>query len=227
MGKSINYLEVFMDKEKLFKDICDAVVNMEDEETEALCRKSLELGIPAFETITQGLVAGMDAVGKMYQEGEYFLPEILICSDAMNAGLDILKPHLDRNILDREVKIIIGVVEGDTHDIGKNIVKIMMESAGFNVIDLGRDVKLDRFVEKAEEVEANVICMSTLMTTTMPGMKTVIENLKGKNVRDKYTVMIGGGPVSQKFADSIGADIYTSDANSAVRRLKEVLGYEG
>lgn len=216
-----------MDKEKLFKDICDAVVNMEDEETEALCSQSLELGIPAFETITQGLVAGMDTVGKMYQEGEYFLPEILICSDAMNAGLDILKPHLDRNILDKEVKIVIGVVEGDTHDIGKNIVKIMMESAGFNVIDLGRDVKLDRFVEKAEEVEADVICMSTLMTTTMPGMKTVIENLKGKNIRDKYTVMIGGGPVSQKFAHSIGADIYTSDANSAVRRLKEVLGYEG
>lgn len=218
---------IHVDKEMLFKNICDAVVNMEEEETAELCRKSLELGIPAYEAITKGLIAGMDVVGKLYQEGEYFLPEILICSDAMNAGLDILKPHMDRNILDKEVKIVIGVIEGDTHDIGKNIVKIMMEAAGFNVIDLGRDVKPERFVETAEAENAEVICMSTLMTTTMQGMEKVIDDLKDKNIRDKYKVMIGGGPVSQKFADSIGADIYTADANAAVKRLKEVLSYAG
>lgn len=211
-----------MDKAALFSDILDALVDMEDEKVVELCNKSLELGIPAYETITQGLIKGMDKVGKLYEEEEYFLPEVLICSDAMNAGLEILKPHLDRQLSDRPIKVIIGVVEGDTHDIGKNIVKIMMESSGFVVYDLGRDVPLNRFIDKAEEENADIICMSTLMTTTMPGMKRVIDILKEKNVRSKYKVMIGGGPVSQRFADEIGADLYTLDANEAVRRVKEL-----
>lgn len=212
-----------MGKEELFKAICDAVVNMDEDKVMELCTESLKQNITAYETITNGLIKGMDIVGRLYQEGEYFLPEVLICSDAMNVGLDILKPHLNRQILDKEVKVVIGVVEGDTHDIGKNLVKIMMEAAGFNVIDLGRDVKLDKFIETAKSENANVICMSTLMTTTMPGMKTVIEMLNENKIRDKYIVMIGGGPVSQKYADAIGADIYTVDAGSAVKKLKEVL----
>lgn len=216
-----------MEKEILFKNIRDAVVEMEEEKVAELCNKSLEENISAYETITYGLIVGMDEVGKLYQEGEYFLPEVLICSDAMNGGLEILKPHLDRQIRDKEVKIVIGVVEGDTHDIGKNLVKIMMESAGFTVFDLGRDVELYKFVEKAEQENADVICMSTLMTTTMSGMKDVITMLDEKNIRNKYKVMIGGGPVSQKFADKIGADIYTVDASSAVKKLKEVKCYEG
>lgn len=212
----------FMDKAALFNDILNALVDMEDEKVVELCNKSLELGISAYETITQGLIKGMDKVGKLYEEEEYFLPEVLICSDAMNAGLDILKPHLDRQLSDRPIKVIIGVVEGDTHDIGKNIVKIMMESSGFVVYDLGRDVPLNRFIDKAEEENADIICMSTLMTTTMPGMKKVIDILNEKNIRSKYKVMIGGGPVSQRFADEIGADLYTLDANEAVRRVKEL-----
>ncbi|MGE5627330.1 MAG: corrinoid protein [Solirubrobacterales bacterium] len=216
-----------MDNNKLFTDISAAVVEMDEDQVAELCEASLENNIPAHKTINKGLISGMDKVGVLYEEGEYFLPEVLICSDAMNAGLDILKPHLDRNILDKEIKIVIGVVEGDTHDIGKNLVKIMQESSGFNVIDLGRDVKLSSFVETAERENADVICMSTLMTTTMPGMKKVIDMLVEKNVRDKYKVMIGGGPVSQKFADTIGADIYTVDANSAVKALKEVFSYAG
>lgn len=211
-----------MDKAALFNDILNALVDMEDEKVVELCNKSLELGIPAYETITEGLIKGMDKVGKLYEEEEYFLPEVLICSDAMNAGLDILKPHLDRQLSDRPIKVIIGVVEGDTHDIGKNIVKIMMESSGFVVYDLGRDVPLNRFIDKAEEENADIICMSTLMTTTMPGMKKVIDILNEKNIRSKYKVMIGGGPVSQRFADEIGADLYTLDANEAVRRVKEL-----
>lgn len=211
-----------MDKAALFSDILDALVDMEDEKVVELCNKSLELGIPAYETITQGLIKGMDKVGKLYEEEEYFLPEVLICSDAMNAGLEILKPHLDRQLSNRPIKVIIGVVEGDTHDIGKNIVKIMMESSGFIVYDLGRDVPLNRFIDKAEEENADIICMSTLMTTTMPGMKKVIDILNEKNIRSKYKVMIGGGPISQRFADEIGADLYTLDANEAVRRVKEL-----
>lgn len=224
---TINFGGDKMDNNKLFTDICHAVVEMDEDQVAELCEASLEKNIPAHETINNGLISGMDKVGALYEDGEYFLPEVLICSDAMNAGLDILKPHLDRNILDKEIKIVIGVVEGDTHDIGKNLVKIMQESSGFNVIDLGRDVKLSSFVETAERENADVICMSTLMTTTMPGMKKVIDMLVEKNVRDKYKVMIGGGPVSQKFADTIGADIYTVDANSAVKALKEVFSYAG
>lgn len=211
-----------MNKEELFKNISDAIVDMEEDITRELCEKSLEVGIPAYETINNGLIKGMDRVGKLYEEEEYFLPEVLICSDAMNEGLGILKPHLDRGILDKPLKVVIGVIEGDTHDIGKNLVKVMMEAAGFTVYDLGRDVQVTRFVEEAEEKEADIICMSTLMTTTMPGMKTVIDNLKNRNIRERFKVMIGGGPVSQKFATEIGADFYTVDANEAVRKVKEV-----
>ncbi|GAA0116285.1 corrinoid protein [Clostridium senegalense] len=211
-----------MNKEELFKNISDAIVDMEEDVTRELCEKSLEVGIPAYETINNGLIKGMDRVGKLYEEEEYFLPEVLICSDAMNEGLDILKPHLDRGILDKPLKVVIGVIEGDTHDIGKNLVKVMMEAAGFTVYDLGRDVPVTRFVEEAEEKEVDIICMSTLMTTTMPGMKSVIDNLKNKNIRERFKVMIGGGPVSQKFASEIGADFYTVDANEAVRKVKEV-----
>lgn len=213
-----------MEKETLFGQISDALVEMEEDTVARLCEKTLELGIPAYETITGALIPGMDRVSRLYEEEEYFLPEVLICSDAMNAGLDIVKPHLDKSSLEEPIKVVMGVVEGDTHDIGKNLVRIMMEAAGFEVYDLGRDVKLDRFVEKAEEVKADLIGMSTLMTTTMDGMKTVIDKLSERNIRDKYKILIGGGPISQNFADRIGADLYTKDASEAVRRVKEVMG---
>ena len=211
-----------MDIQKLFKQISEAVVEMEDDLVVELCNKSLELLIPAEQTIEEGLVAGMDRVGQLYEEQEYFLPEILTCSDTLNIGLDILKPHIQTETVDNPIKVVIGVVEGDTHDIGKNLVKIMMESAGFEVHDLGRDVPLQDFIDVAEKVGANFICMSTLMTTTMAGMKTVIDMLKAKEIREKYKVMIGGGPISQKFADDIGADAYTVDANEAVKRIKKM-----
>lgn len=212
-----------MDKEKLFEDIAEAVVEMDDDGVIDLCEKSLELGIAAEETINKGLVKGMDQVGKLYEEQEYFLPEVLTCSDTLNEGIDILKPHVKVEKTANPVRIVIGVVEGDTHDIGKNLVKIMMEAAGFEVHDLGRDVPLEEFINKAEEINANIICMSTLMTTTMPGMKKVIDMLEEKGIRDKYRVMIGGGPISQKFATEIGADDYTVDATEAVKRIKELV----
>lgn len=213
-----------MEKEVLFKKISDNVVEMEDEEVEDLCEKSLNQGIDPSETITKGLVDGMDRVGVLYDTGEYFLPEVLTASYAMNAGIDVLKPHIKREQSSETIKIVIGVVEGDTHDIGKNLVKIMAESAGFIVYDLGRDVPLDEFIRVAEEKECDFICMSTLMTTTMVGMRTVIERLKERKLRDKFKVMIGGGPISQKFADEIGADAYTVDATAAVRKMKELKG---
>lgn len=213
-----------MDKELLFKKMSDALVEMEEGEVVDLCNQTLASGILADETINKGLIAGMNEVSRLYEEEEYFLPEVLICSDVMNAGLDVVKPHLVKNTLADPIKVVIGVVQGDTHDIGKNLVRIMMEAGGCEVHDLGRDVQLDRFVEKAEEVGADVICMSTLMTTTMDGMKTVIDRLQEKNIRDKYKIFIGGGPLSQQFADRIGADVYTKDAGEAVRRVKAICG---
>ena len=213
-----------MEKEQLFKQLSDNVVEMEDEKVEELCKLSLEMNIDPSETINEGLVNGMDRVGELYASGEYFLPEVLTCSYALNAGIDILKPHIKKEETKDTVKIVIGVVEGDTHDIGKNLVKIMCESAGFEVYDLGRDVELDEFVRVAEEKEADFICMSTLMTTTMPGMKTVIDKLKELNIRGKYKVLIGGGPISQKFAEEIEADAYTVDATAAVKKMKELKG---
>lgn len=213
-----------MEKEMLFQQISENIVEMEDERVEELCQQALDQGIDAAETIQQGLIPGMDRVGVLYEEGEYFLPEVLTASYALNAGLAVLRPHIKQEESSGKVKIVIGVVEGDTHDIGKNLVKIMSESAGFEVIDLGRDVPLDQFIETAERENCDFICLSTLMTTTMLGMRTVIEKLEQQQIREKYKVMIGGGPVSQKFADEIGADAYTVDANAAVRKMKEWKG---
>ena len=213
-----------MEKEKLYQLIAENVVEMEDEAVEELCQQALDAGYDAAETINKGLIPGMDRVGVLYEEGEYFLPEVLTASYALNAGLDILRPHIRQEESGDKIKIVIGVVEGDTHDIGKNLVKIMAESAGFDVIDLGRDVPLNDFIETAEKEHCDFICLSTLMTTTMPGMKTIIEKLNEKGIREKYKVLIGGGPVSQKYADEIGADAYTVDANSAVRKMKELKG---
>jgi dimethylamine corrinoid protein len=213
-----------MEKSMVFKEIRDALVEMEQEKVVELSNKCLEEKIDASEIINNGLLQGMNEVSRLYEEEEYFLPEVLMCSDAFNAGLDVVKPHLDKNLMQDPIKVVIGVVEGDTHDIGKNLVKIMMESSDFKVYDLGRDVELDKFVDKAEEINADIICMSTLMTTTMDGMKNVVDKLKERNIRDKFKVMIGGGPISKHFADIIGADLYTKDANEAVRKAKEIMG---
>lgn len=165
----------------------------------------------------------MKRAGDAFQEEEYFVTDLLLCSDAMNNALDVLRPHLERNELEHNHTIVIGVVEGDTHDIGKNLVKTMFQTQGFEVIDLGRDVEVNKFVDAAEEHGAEIICMSTLMTTTMRNMRRVVEILEERGLRDKYKVMIGGGPISQSFADKIGADKYTIDAIEAVKAAKELL----
>ncbi|MDQ7097184.1 corrinoid protein [Desulfosporosinus sp. PR] len=213
-----------MNKATLFQDIAQALVEFETEKVAELAEETLQQNIPAYETITEGLVTGMNEVGRLYEEEEYFLPEVLMCSDAFNAGLEVVQPHLDKSSLEKPIKMVIGVVEGDTHDIGKNLVRILSGASGFEIYDLGRDVPLEQFIAKAEETQSDMICMSTLMTTTMDGMKTVIDRLKEQNLRDKYKVLIGGGPISQTFCDRIGADLYASDASSAVRKAKEIMG---
>lgn len=213
-----------MSKEELFAKIKDAVIEMDDEAVESLCNEAIAENFDATEVIREGLIKGMDRVGELYATGEYFLPEVLTASFALNAGVDILKPYMKKEVSTKPVKIVIGVVEGDTHDIGKNLVKIMCESAGFEVIDLGRDVPINEFVDVAEKENADFILMSTLMTTTMSGMKAVVDELTARGIRDKYKVMIGGGPISQRFCDEIGADAYTVDAASCVKKIKEIMG---
>ena len=195
-------------KEELLKRLSDGVLDMEEEDVAEAAREYLESGYPALDGIMEGLIDGMNRAGQLFEEEEYFVTDILLCSDAMYAGLDVLKPHLPTESEDNKKKVVIGVVEGDTHDIGKNLVKIMLETAGFEMIDLGRDVPLQKFVDSAKEEGAELVCMSTLMTTTMAGMETVIHLLEEAGIRDQVKVMIGGGPISQKFADKIGADGY-------------------
>ena len=211
-------------KEELLEKLSECVVEMEDEEVVDVAKEYIDSGYPAFDGIMDGLVDGMNKASDLYDEEEYFVTDVLLCSDAMYEGLNILRPHLPAEEADKaKVKGVIGVVEGDTHDIGKNLVKIMLETAGFEMIDLGRDVPLDSFVSKAKEVGADFVCLSTLMTTTMGGMKTVVEKLKEEGLRDKVKVLIGGGPISQKYCDTIGADGYSSNAVEAVKLAKKLL----
>lgn len=211
-------------KEELFKKLSDAVVNMDEEETVILSNQVIIDKHDAYEAIDKGLADGMERAGRLFEEEEYFIPELLMCSDAMYAGLDVLKPHIKTENIGEKHKVVIGVVEGDTHDIGKNLVKIMLEASGFEVIDLGRDVPPLRFVEKAKELNADIIALSTLMTTTMDGMAEVINILKQQNIRERFKVMVGGGPISQGFADKIGADGYSVNAAEAVRLAKKLVG---
>ena len=211
-------------KEELLAKLSECVVEMEEDEVVDVSKEYIEGGYPAFDGIMEGLVGGMNEASDLYDAEEYFVTDVLLCSDAMYAGLEVLRPHLPENAdAGEKPKAVIGVVEGDTHDIGKNLVKIMMDTAGFEMYDLGRDVPLDAFVDKAIEVNASIVCMSTLMTTTMVGMKTVIEKLQERGIRDKVKVMIGGSPISQKYADEIGADGYSTNAVEAVKLAKRLL----
>ncbi|SNS94099.1 methyltransferase cognate corrinoid proteins [Anaerovirgula multivorans] len=211
-------------KEELFKRLSDGVVDMEEEDVIEACNEYVEAGYPIFDGIMDGLVDGMNRASQLYEDEEYFVTDVLLCSDAMYEGLSILRPHLPSDEAEKEkIKGVIGVVEGDTHDIGKNLVKIMLETAGFEMIDLGRDVPLQSFVDKAKEVNASFVCMSTLMTTTMGGMNTVVDLLKEAGMREEVKVIIGGGPISKKFADKIGADGYSPNAVEAVKLIKKLL----
>lgn len=195
-----------------------SVVDLMDEEGAVQAAKeALAAGLDPYEAITQGLAKGMEVVSDKYEKGIYFVPEILLCADAMYAAIDVLKPHLKLEERGGRPPVIIGVIEGDIHDIGKSIVKLMLEAAGFPIHDLGNDVAISSFVEKARELGKGIIAVSTLMSTTMPGMGRLIEALKEAGLRDSFKVMIGGGPVSANFAEKIGADSYGENAMDAVR----------
>ncbi len=205
----------------LLKQIHNAVVEFEEEKAAELCRKALEDGIDAYDAIMEGLAAGMDTVGKLYESNEYFVPELLLCSDAMYAGLDVLRPHVKVGEHQTAGKIILGVVEGDIHDIGKTLVKTMFEAAGWEIYDLGKDVKLGRFVEELQRTAADVVALSALMTTSMMAMPKAIEMLKTE--KPDVIVLVGGAPLTGDISRQYGADGYARDAVSAVYEAEKLL----
>lgn len=208
---------------ELFQKLADAVVEMDEDLVVSLSEQAVEEGVDAFEAIDSGLSVGMERAGKLFEEEEYFVPELLMCADAMNMGVDILKPHIKSAESGEKHKIVIGVIEGDTHDIGKNLVKLMLETSGFELIDLGRDVPAAKFVDEAIAQNAEMIMVSSLMTTTMDAMADVVTTLEERGQRGKIKYAVGGGPVSQAFADKIGADGYSKNAADAVRLCQQLL----
>ncbi|MFI3213673.1 MAG: corrinoid protein [Eubacteriales bacterium] len=189
----------------------------------ALVEQALAENMDPKVILDEGLLSGMMIIGEKFKKNEVFVPEVLVAARAMNAGLAILEPKLVEVGNEPVGTAVIGTVKGDLHDIGKNLVAIMLKGAGFDVVDVGVDVDGETFIAKAEESGADLICMSALLTTTMPNMKGVIEELEAKGLRDKYIVMVGGAPVNQSFADQIGADYYTPDAASCGEKAKEAV----
>ena len=179
-----------------------------------LVNQALSENVAPQTILDEGLLGGMSAIGEKFKKNEVFVPEVLIAARAMNAGVEILRPYLNTDDIASKGVVIIGTVKGDLHDIGKNIVKMMLEGKGLTVIDLGVDVSADAFVEKAAEHHANIICCSALLTTTMGEMKNVVEKAILAGIRDQVKIMVGGAPITQSFCDSIGADYYTPDAST-------------
>lgn len=200
----------------------DAVVTMKDEAIGELAENYIKMGYPALDGINQGLIPGMRQAGDLMEQGIYSIPEILICSLALNKGMEVLRPHLLNAKQEKKTKVVIGVVHGDIHDIGKNLIRTMLEVDGYLVYDLGCDVPLEQFIIKAKEVQANVIAMSSLMSTPMLGMEKVIEILKDEGLREEIKVIVGGASVSPEFARNIKADGYAKDMAEALALMDQL-----
>lgn len=210
-------------KDQLIEQLKTAVINMDTDNILDLCNEYLSYKYDPMEAINLGLSKGMEEVGKLYEEGDYFIPELLICSEVMYMALDQLTPHISKLATDQDLKAIVGVVEGDTHDIGKNLLKTMLMVQGFEVIDLGIDVSPENFLAKIEETKPHLLGLSTLMSTSMANMEKTINLLNESDFRDRLVIMIGGGPVTESFANRIGADAYEADASSAATTAKRLV----
>jgi len=200
-----------------------SVIEGNRDKVEELTRKALDQKVEVETILTQGLIAPMDVVGQRFEAGDLFIPEMIVAGEAMARGLNILRPLFKESGIKPQGTVIMGTVEGDRHSIGKSLVSMMLEGAGFKVINLGEDVKPDQFVNSVKQEEAQLVGMSALLTTTMPAMKTTIEALKEAGLLDKVKIMIGGAPVTQEFADKIGADGYAHDAATGVKKAKELV----
>lgn len=207
----------------LIEEISEFLQKGRAKNVKALVQQAIEEGEDPKAILNDGLLSGMMIIGAKFKNNEVFVPEVLVAARAMNAGLSILEPKLVEIGNEPVGKAVVGTVKGDLHDIGKNLVVMMLKGAGLEIYDVGVDVEAEAFVEKAEEVGADVICMSALLTTTMANMKGCIDLLEEKGLRDKYIIMVGGAPVNDSFAKEIGADYYTADAATAAEVAKEAV----
>ncbi len=201
-------------KEELLEKLKDAVVEYEEDEAQQVAQEYLEAGYDPMEGIMQGLAKGMEEVGELFENNEYFVPEVLMCADALYAGLGVLRPHVQEQDAKAKGQVVIGTVEGDVHDIGKNIVKMMFDVAGWTVHDLGKDVPLEKFVEQQLKTDSEIVALSAMMTTTMLGMEKVVKMIKDKNPNAQ--ILLGGAPLTSEVAENYGADGYAESAGNAV-----------
>ena len=209
--------------DEILKPIYDGILDGDQRGVAAGVQAALDRGYDPEAILKNAMVAAMDEVGRLFEEGEYFVPEMLVAARAMQGGLALLKPHLTQANVASSGKVVAGTVKGDLHDIGKNLVCMMLEGAGFQVIDLGTDVPAETFISAVREHQPDFVAMSALLTTTMPNMQTTIEAMKEAGVRDQVKVMIGGAPITDTYAEKIGADGYAADASRAVKLAKSLL----
>ena len=202
------------------KSLMDGVIAGDEANVKEMVQAALNQGVPAGEILSGSLIAAMDIVGERMENGDMFIPEVLMAARSMASGVEILKPHLSEEEATAKGKVIIGTVKGDLHDIGKNLVAMMIESAGLEVHNLGVDIAPDEFVQQVKEKKAGLICLSALLTTTMPMMKATVDALVAAGLRENTRVMVGGAPVTKDFADDIGADGYAPDAGSAAKMAR-------
>jgi 5-methyltetrahydrofolate--homocysteine methyltransferase len=206
-----------------YQELADAIIKGDNTASKELAEKLVADGVSATDILNDGLVPGMNVVGAKFKANEMYIPEVLIAARAMHAAMDIIKPLLAESGEEGRGTVVVGTVQGDLHDIGKNLVAMMLEGGGFQVVDAGVDIPADKFVEEAKKSKAKVIGLSALLTTTMPGMKEVIEALRADDATKDVKVMVGGAPLTQEYADSIGADGYAADASSAVDLAGELM----
>lgn len=210
----------------ILADITEAIIDGNAPRVKSLTEKALDQNISPIHIVNRGLIKGMDVVGEKFRKMEVSVPEVLISARAMHTSLEILKPLLSEHDVEPRGRFMIGTVKGDIHDIGKNLVSMLMEGAGFEVIDLGVDVAPQTFVEKVKTESPDIVGMSALLTVTMQEMEDIIEALHRAGVRTRVKIMVGGAPVTQEFSDKIGADAYGEDARDAVEKAKALLGIE-
>jgi trimethylamine corrinoid protein len=216
-----------MNDHRLYPQMAQAVIDGNREASARLAEEALAEGLPVQDIIALGFLPGLDKVGELWECGDYFLPELIQSAEGMKAALAVLRPALEKTAegtVASRGRAVIGTIEGDIHDIGKNLVSSLLSANGFEVVDLGADVKVDRFIDAAVEGKADLICLSALLTTTMVNQRRVLSRLRERGLRSRFKVLVGGAPVTQKWADEIGADGYGENATAAVRAALKTLG---
>ncbi len=208
---------------KILKQISEDLQNGKQEEVKEGIKEAVETGVDPQKILEEGLLGGMSIIGEKFKNNEVFVPEVLVSARAMNTGMEVLQPRLIESGVEAKGKVVLGTVKEDLHDIGKNLVRMMLKGAGFEVFDLGKDVAPEEFVDKIKEEDVDIVGISALLTTTMGNIKTVIEKLEDEGLKDEVSIMVGGAPITEDFAQEIGADGYAENASSAADLAKEII----